>query len=368
MELVQTFNQTLNDFIFNLKKFYPEETKDVTNIVDQDDTLPLQFFMTNILPVVDKISDNDDTIFNEDFFPVRDCNLSIIWKNSSKKANREAIWKFLQTLTLLGNTIKSKSSNLEHFFEQFENIGNLEENNISKQMFEIFQSLTEKNNEFDISEDDVTNENTNHSKDTDNEENDDSENDNDDDPQQYAKMFENTKIGNLADEIAKDIDLSEFDNMNMESPDIKSIMEKLVGGGGLTRLIKTVATKLKSKFDTGAVKQEDLVNEVTHMMDKMKGDKKFKKMFKNKNMQDMMKEFMKSQGGMSDMTDSNGDENTENEDFSSLEEMFAKQMNSIPKNAKINTNAIKENKRKLSTKERLRKKLEARKNITSSDI
>lgn len=364
MELVQTFNKTLNDFVLNLKKFYPVEMKDVSSIDNLDDTLPLQKFMISLGTNFSKISNKDETLFSEPFIPIENCNLSEIWTIEEKKANHEAIWKFLQTLFLLGNTIKSKSVNLEEFFEQFENMDNIGENDISKQMFNIFESLVGEQNEFDISEDDITGEDTTgKNNETENKETEPEPKN----EEEYTKMFEGTKIGSLAEEISKDIDMSEFEDLNMESPDIKSVMEKLVGGGGLTKLIKNVAGKLKNKFDSGDVRQEDLMQEVTQMMEKMKGDKKFKKMFKGKNMENIFKDFMKAQGGaggfpgMPDGIPGMGGENGE-DDFSSLEEMFSNQMNNIPKNAKINSNALKANTKKMSTRDRLLKKLEAKKN------
>ena len=48
--------------------------------------------------------------------------------------------------------------------------------------------------------------------------------------------------------------MSSFEDLTqMDSPDISTIMQKLVGGGGLKKLIQTVATKLKKKMESGDV-------------------------------------------------------------------------------------------------------------------
>ena len=59
MELVQTFNTTLNDFITNLKRCYPEETSVLNKIDMLQDTRPLQKFMKCVGTNMDKISKMD---------------------------------------------------------------------------------------------------------------------------------------------------------------------------------------------------------------------------------------------------------------------------------------------------------------------
>merc|ERR1711939_787859 len=84
-----------------------------------------------------------------------------------------------------------------------------------------------------------------------NEENETTEGNDDESDEEFTKMFENSKIGNLAMEIANDIDMSAFDigsSSEMENPNISSIMEKLTKGNGLKNLIKDVADKLKNKM------------------------------------------------------------------------------------------------------------------------
>tara|TARA_Y100000389_G_scaffold203330_1_gene251424 strand:- start:264 stop:1328 length:1065 start_codon:yes stop_codon:yes gene_type:complete len=352
MELLQTFNKTLEDFAFNLRKCFPVQAKNFLLPKHENDTLPLQTFMKSIAPYLSNISNKDSTMFDSTII-CNSCDLSIIWNSSNDDVNREAIWKYLQTLVLIGTTIRSKSNNLEQYFQHLQNLDDIQSDNlfnttfddIQSQMMNIVQELSDSNpTEFDLNDDNIDSESETNEPDTDGLNN----------PEDYAKMFENTKIGNLANEIAKDIDMSAFDDLHMESPDVQSVMSKLIGGGGLKNLIQTVAQSLKTKMESGDVNQDELMGEVSSMMEKMQGNKKFKKMFKGGNMQNMFKEFMKQQTGSTDIPQND-------EDFSVLEEMFSKQMNNIPSNAKINTSAIKAHSKKASTRDRLRKKLESRK-------
>merc|ERR1712224_397345 len=263
MELIQTFNTTLNDLINNLQKCYPQETKNVTIITELNDTRPLQKFMKSIGEDVNKISVKDETFFDCERTCL-DCDLSQIWKsNKTNEQNKDVIWKFMQTLVLIGTTVRSKSKSLEDFFENFSDDKMFDDvEGVQTQMMNIVQKLLEENDE-------ILENNNSDSDSANNEENSDNDDNGEDgDPtSKYEEMFKNTKIGNLAKEIAQDIDMSSFENDigNMESPDISSIMQKLVGGGGLKNLVQSVAQKLKNKMESGDVNQEELVGEVSEM-------------------------------------------------------------------------------------------------------
>ncbi len=356
MELIQTFNTTLNDLINNLQKCYPQETKNVTIITELNDTRPLQKFMKSIGEDVNKISVKDETFFDCERTCL-DCDLSQIWKSSkTNQQNKDVIWKFMQTLVLIGTTVRSKSKSLEDFFENFSDEKMFDDvEGVQSQMMNIVQKLLEENDE-------ILEKNNSDSDSENNEENkeENSDNDEDGDPtSKYEEMFKNTKIGNLAKEIAQDIDMSSFENDigNMESPDISSIMQKLVGGGGLKNLVQSVAQKLKNKMESGDVNQEELVGEVSEMMEKMKKDKKFKKMFKSKDFQGMFKEMMKQKGQTVD----------DDEDFSALEEMCSnmnipnKMHNRLPPPQSFRGGG-----RRNGVKNRLRRKLEAKNAATKA--
>lgn len=366
MELVTTFNTTLNDFIGNLQKCFPNDTDNLKLIEVLTDTRPLQKFMKCIEKDLDKISKKDELLFNKPLICIDNFNLSEVWLKTNNTKNKEAIWKFLQTLSLIGTTIRSKSTNLEEFFDQIQNDDNFLDNEngniLQKQMMDILEKLmnsSEENeeNETTVGDDDESDEEftkifdegiSNTDKKFGNSE------------EEYKKMFENSKIGNLAMEIANDIDMSAFDigsSSEMENPNISSIMEKLTKGNGLKNLIKDVADKLKNKMASGAVNQEELVGEVHEMMEKMKKDKRFKKMFKSKNVQGIFKEMMKQRGA----DQFGGDDD---DDFGELEQMFNKQefkdlANKMPRSAVSKRGG----QRRSNVRDRLKKKLEEKKNL-----
>lgn len=364
MELVTTFNTTLNDFIGNLQKCFPNDTDDLKLIEVLTDTRPLQKFMKCIEKDLDKISKKDELLFNKPVICIDNFNLSEVWFKTNNTKNKEAIWKFLQTLSLIGTTIRSKSTNLEDFFDQIQNDETFLDNengNIQQQMMDILEKLmngSEDNEEnaTTVGDDDESDEELTKifSEGIDN-----ADQKFENSEEEYKKMFQNSKIGNLAMEIANDIDMSAFDigsGSEMENPNISSIMQKLTKGNGLKNLIKDVADKLKNKMASGAVNQEELVGEVHEMMEKMKKDKRFNKMFKSKNVQGIFKEMMKQKG--------NEFGNTDDDDFQELEKMFNKQefknlANKMPHSAVSKRGG----QRRSNVRDRLKKKLEEKKNL-----
>ena len=380
MELVTTFNNTLNDFIGNLQKCFPNDTANLKLIENLNDTKPLQIFMKSIEKNLDKISQKDELLFNKPLICFDNFDLSSIWSKTINSQNKEAIWKFLQTLSLIGTTVRTKSTNLEDFFEKIEKddifFTNNENNvNIQQQMVDILEKLMNNSeldqNENDNNDDENADENAEDDNDDDDDDDDDNDNDDDDDinfedpNQEYKNMFENSKIGNLAMEIAEDIDMSNFDfvkDNEMESPNISKIMEKLTKGNGLKNLIQNVAGKLKQKMESGEVHQEEMVEEVHDMMNKMKKDKRFKKMFKSKNVQGIFKEMMKQQGA-----DKFG--GNDEDDFGELEQMFNKQnlkemANKMPNRPPI---SMRGGGRRSNVRDRLKKKLQEKKKFENQN-
>lgn len=354
MELVSTFNNTINNFVGSMKKCYPDETASLTPVEMMQDTRPLQRFMKAVDTNMDKITNKDPAIFDSKFECIENCDLSAIWKRSENDVNRNAIWKYLQTLSLIGTTVRSKSQNLEQFFDQFaaetENSQTFTNDpNLQEQMMSMFKNLlddsgVEDEDDEDGEDDDEAEEHTSEKEQA---------------GDAYAEMFKGTKIGGLAKEIAEDIDMSAFEDIqNMDTPDISTIMGKLVGGGGIKKLIQSVADKLKNKMASGDVNQEDLVGEVHEMMEKMKKDKKFKKMFKKKDVQSIFKELMKQKGA-----DAMGGD-ADDDDFSALEEMMgnADMRNALNQGMPSAPVGLRGGMRKNAARNRLRRKLEAKKN------
>lgn len=90
-------------------------------------------------------------------------------------------------------------------------------------------------------------------------------------------QLEGTKIGNMAKEISEELDMS---NIKIEKPE--DVM-KLITGDALGNIIGKVGSKIQEKISTGEVKREELMSEAFNMMG-MLNNPMFKDILKGTNM------------------------------------------------------------------------------------
>ena len=83
-------------------------------------------------------------------------------------------------------------------------------------------------------------------------------------PAEFLKGVENSKIGALASEISKDIDVS---GLNIEKPeDIGKLLDFSGSNNFLGDIVGKVSSKLTEKISSGEIKQEELISEAMSMM------------------------------------------------------------------------------------------------------
>jgi len=147
---------------------------------------------------------------------------------------------------------------------------------------------------------------------------------------EHLKGIFDGKIGSLAKELAEEI-TSEFEDM-MEGGDEKTsedIIKKLMKNPKkMMDMVKTVGDKLQTKMDSGEISKDELMKEAGEILSKMK------EMGGSKEINEMFKKFA---GGMG-----------------------------LGKNAKIDINALKRMTQQETMKERLRSKIDKRKQNNSN--
>jgi hypothetical protein len=155
----------------------------------------------------------------------------------------------------------------------------------------------------------------------------------------FLKNIENSKIADLAKDIAKDIDIS---GLNVDKPeDIAKMLDFSGDNSFISNIVTKVTSTLTDKISKGELKQEELMSEAMSMMSMLNNNGG------TGGLADLMKN-MGSMGGLGDMLS--------NPMFSQMMKM-AKKGNLQTKN----TGGSKSSKNGTSTRERLRKKLEERK-------
>jgi len=115
MTSVSAFNEMMGQFLVELHKTFPEEKglKKCLSAFDlmkeANPRLVVDGFMNGVTPYADQISSKDDSFFikeskNLDF--MKGVNLEKHWDGCSDNT-KDAIWQYVQTLYMLGTTIKS---------------------------------------------------------------------------------------------------------------------------------------------------------------------------------------------------------------------------------------------------------------------
>jgi hypothetical protein len=95
--------------------------------------------------------------------------------------------------------------------------------------------------------------------------------------------IENTKIGSMAKEISEELDLSD---LKIEKPDD---VLKLMSSNALGNIIGKVGDKIQNKISSGQIKQEDLVSEAFSMLSMLNNGGGGSSILNNPLMQELMK-------------------------------------------------------------------------------
>lgn len=155
-------------------------------------------------------------------------------------------------------------------------------------------------------------------------------------PLEFLQGLENSKIASLAKEITGEIDLS---NLHIDKPeDISKLMDMSEGNNFLGNIVSKVSSKITEKLNTGELKQEDLMSEAMSVMGALNNGDGLGGLLKN----------MGGLGGLGDLMSN---------------PMMAEVMK-MAKKGKVqtrNTNGSRKGSGGISTRDRLKKKLDERK-------
>ena len=244
---IEYFNSTLKLFINNILKIYPEykETLDeyygeLLELDNCNDDKYVKRFMRKFSDNKELISAKNNDLFNDTICFLKNIDFKEIWENEkTDESIKKTIWDYLQTLFVIGDTIISDTDRIKSLVESLKKKRDNEplDENINpenKELLDMLQSLSE----------------------------------NKDAPKE--DMLSNGLIGNLAKELASDINLDDMNlNMDDENANIGDIFGKLMSGDNpmkFMNLIQDVGKKIQTKLTSGNVNQGDLLNEAQNMM------------------------------------------------------------------------------------------------------
>jgi hypothetical protein len=119
MTTVNAFNTLLREFIAELAESFPEHEKlqlalaTLDGLVKALPSKPMQLFMDALGPHSGLIMARDDSLFEQDIDIGGSLDLKEIWNTEGLSQNtRDAIWQYISTLYLLGNTVQHIPSEL----------------------------------------------------------------------------------------------------------------------------------------------------------------------------------------------------------------------------------------------------------------
>ena len=312
-EIPDEFTKIMKDFICDMINTFPEYEDKLkpflVGIVEEDNVKVTELFehSKKVYPsrFFDLLYQNADMFKNDEydlcFLP--DVDFKQVWENDISDKTRVIIWKYLQLICFCVVNTQNDTTSFGDAASLFEAIN---EDELKRKLEETMDQMS---GIFDMSGANLDPENM-------------PDMPNPDDLHEHISGLLDGKLGRLASEITEETlkDFGDISGANSVGDVFKALFKN---PGRLMNMIKKVGGNLDAKIKSGEIKESELMEEASKLMEKLNnvpGMKNMQKMF----------------GDMG-----------------------------IPMNGKLNINAMqaqmKNNIGKAKTKERLRRKLEARK-------
>jgi|TARA_B110001469_G_C9647061_1_gene327620 hypothetical protein len=279
---IEYFNYNLKLFVLDIIKIFPELEETLREyyavVLTEDSSNEDKFikrYMRKMTDYKQFISQKNNDIFNESIYVLKSVDFKDLWKRDEMKESiKNTIWDYMQTLFVIGETIVSDSNSIKKLVENFKKIRetNDETDTTSKTLTESSNESTptddgvdgDEEGKVDTSAEEVNNEvlemlKSLSEKTTQN-----------DAPELNEELINNGLIGNLAKELSEDINLDDFNlNMNEDNSNVGEVFSNLISGDNpmkFMNLIQNVGQKIQSKLSDGNIDQSKLVEEAQKMM------------------------------------------------------------------------------------------------------
>jgi hypothetical protein len=339
------FNKIISDFVADIALVFPEHNEACAKVRSMDASQVYDHCKRVYAPQFFNILYRNETVlFAEPIELLPGLNFKVLWETVEvSDATKEAIWKYLQLVMF---SVVSDLSDTSTFGDAAKLFEAIDETVLKSKLEEVMQQMQGMFNGGADTTDETPYDNNDYA---------DAAGSN----AEHAKGFPpgmdpnsmhehlsgllGGKIGNLAKEIAEETAAE----LNLDATDeasVQSVFQNLFKNPGkLMGIVKSVGQKLDAKLKSGEIKESEIMQEASDLMNKMK------KMPGVNNMADMLKK-MGMDGGMGGMAD--------------IAKMAAS-MGLGGKNSKLNMGAMQshlnQNIKTAKMKERMQQKLEQRK-------
>ncbi len=258
---IEYFNYNLRLFVLDIIKIFPDIKEELTEyyslVLDNESCNEDKFikrYMRKLGDYKEMISQKNNDLFNDSIHILKGVDFKdLMGKEEITDTIRNTIWDYIQTLYVIGETIVSDSNSIKKLVENFKkireaegDISNLENaddenSNDDEQVLEMLKNLSDKNKESDSNG-----------------------------PELNEELINNGLIGNLAKELAEDINLNDFNlNIDEDSSNVNDVFSNLISGDNpmkFMNLIQNVGQKIQNKLSDGNIDQSKLVDEAQQMM------------------------------------------------------------------------------------------------------
>ena len=247
---IEHFNDYLKLFVNNILETFPEykevlETyysELLTNDSCNNDKY-VKRFMKKTKDYQSRISNKDETLFNESICILKHVDFKVIWESEElSENNKDKIWEFIQTLYIIGNTIINDSNTIRTLLEKFNSIKNNEtplpeDTPEDTELLDMLKNISKTNEPID------------------------------------ENFIKNGLLGKLAEELKSDINIEDL-SLN-ESDNVDDIFKNLLDSDNSMKfmnLVQSVGKKIDSKIKNGDINQEQLMKEAVTMMSSLQGN------------------------------------------------------------------------------------------------
>jgi hypothetical protein len=261
---IQYFNDYLRAFVQDIQASFPEYKdllgdyyEDILSEESHNTDKHVKRFMRKMADFKEQISNKSADLYKEPVFILKNLDFKIVFESEDlSDESREKIWEYIQTLFVLGESIISDSERIKKLVTNFKRLREpVSEENSSE------SGATEGEPEPDQEDEQILNMLKNLSERNQNTPLD-------------ENMFKDGMIGKLAQELSEELDIEKMGLDINEDSNVDSIFSNLLSGDNpmkFMNLIQTVGQKIQTKMDENGLDQEQLVNEATSMMSNLQG-------------------------------------------------------------------------------------------------
>jgi hypothetical protein len=283
MNIPDNFKQAIHDLVSDINMTFPEFAHQTQRWSNMDEAACQELFAhcSKFYPphFFDILYQNEDLYKEKDLFFIPDVDFALLFNCEDVSENtRQTLWKYLQLLLfMVAGNIKDKSmfGDTANIFEGIEE-DKLEEK--LKDTMEDIQGFFSKMN-IDLSNVDMSTDETEEgAPDISGIQMPDMEN-----IHSHLKSLFDGKIGRFAKELAEEMS-EEFTALGGEGNAADLLKQMMKNPKKIMELVKNIGEKIKQKMENGEISKEEMMGEASEILSKMKemgGQKEFTKMFKN---------------------------------------------------------------------------------------